>query len=217
MRSSRAQRAVVAVVLTTALSGGLAGCASEGSSGGAPTNLSATAPSATTPVTPEAEQGSHSCVDWVRFDSPRDAAADAGAVLRGTVVERAGTADMFGFDANVWTFEVEEVLERPEPGPGGAVAPPELVVAAPGERISVISTPETCVPGNEEYAGGDPLDPATGLGGESGTLIVLVQAGDGTGSEEHPDGADILHLITPWQGVVTPTADGGLPAEWPNQ
>jgi hypothetical protein len=222
MRSSRAQRAAVAVLLTTALSGGLAGCAGEGSSGGAAaTNLSATAPSAisssaTASATPEAEQGSSSCVDWVRFETPSDAAADARAVLRGTVVERAGTADMFGFDANVWTFEVEEVLERPAPGPDAPEASPELVVA-PGDRLSVISTPETCIMPHEEYAGGDPLDPATGLGGESGTLIVLVSAGDGTGADEHPDGADLLHLITPYQGVLTPTADGGLPAEWPNQ
>ena len=204
------------MLLTTALSVGLAGCAGEGSSGGAPTNLSAPAPSAPTPVTPEAEQGSEACVDWVRFETPSDAAADAGAVLRGTVVEQAGTAEMFGFDANVWTFDVEEVLERPDSGPDGREGVPELVVA-PGDRISVLSTPETCIMPDEEYAGGDPLDPATGLGGASGALIVLVHGGDGMGGEEHPDGADILHLITPWQGVITPTADGALPPRWPNQ
>ena len=210
MRSSRAQRAVVAALLTTVLSGWLAGCAGEG--------VGSTAPASTPPptATPEAEQGSSACVDWVRFATPSDAAADAGAVLRGTVVEQAGTADMFGFDANVWLFDVEEVLERPAPGPDGPEAPPELVVA-PGDRISVISTPETCMPGNEEYPGGDPLDPATGVGGASGTLILLVSGGDGSGGEEHPDGADVLHLITPYQGILTPTADGGLPERWPNQ
>jgi hypothetical protein len=29
------------------------------------------------------------------------------------------------------------------------------------------------------------------------------------------DGGGVLHLITPFQGVLTPAADGSLPAEWP--
>jgi hypothetical protein len=144
------------------------------------------------------------CVDWVSFRTPREAAADAGAVLLGTVVERAGTARLFGVDANRWVLDVERVLERPEPARQGAEPPPELRVSA-GDRISVVSTPETCTEGGA-YPDGDPLDPATGLGGDDGVVIVLL-----SGAHEAEDPS----LLTPYQGVVTPTVDGTLPRKWP--
>lgn len=68
-----------------------------------------------------------------------------------------------------------------------------------------MSTPETCT-GGGLYPGGDPLDPATGLGGEDGSVIVLLSDGEG-----------VLHLITPFQGVLTPARDGSLPAAWPEE
>lgn len=176
-----------AALAAAALSGWLTGCAAVGST-------------TTTATSGEA------CVDWVTFESPDDAAADAGVVLRGSVVEREGTAPLFGVEASRWLFDVEEVLERPEPR-GGVEPPPEVEVAV-GERVAVVSTPETCS-GGGLYPGGDPLDPATGLAAADGSVIVLLSDGDGQGGEGE------LHLITPFQGVLTPDEDGSLPAGWP--
>ncbi|MGI5191453.1 hypothetical protein ACQEVI_25165 [Promicromonospora sp. CA-289599] len=162
-----------------ALSGWLTDCAAVGT---------------TTPAT-----SGEACVDWVIFESPDEAAADAGAVLRGSVVEREGAAPPFSVEAHRWLFDVEEVLERPEP-PGGVEPSPEVEVA-PGERVAVVSTPETCREGGL-YPGGDPLDPATGLAAADGSVIVLLSEGDGQG------GGGELHLITPVQGVLTPDEDG---------
>jgi hypothetical protein len=178
----RVGRAVQAAAVAAALTGGLTGCAAVGS---------------TTSTTEAGE----TCADWVTFETPRDAAAAAGVVLRGTVAGQDDTAPMHGVDANRWLFDVEQVLERPEPD-GDAEPPPEVEVE-PGERVAVVSTPETCTAGGP-YPGGDPLDPATGLGDETGSVIVLLS-----------DGGGVLHLITPFQGVLTPAADGSLPAEWP--
>jgi hypothetical protein len=181
--------AAAVLAAAAALSGWLTGCAAVGST------------TTTTATSGEA------CADWVTFESPDEAAADAGVVLRGTVVEREGTARFFGVDAHRWLFDVEEVLERPEPR--GGVEPPPEVEVAPGERVTVVSTPETCS-GGGMYPGGDPLDPATGLGDADGSVIVLLSEGDGQGGEGE------LHLITPFQGVLTPDEDGSLPGEWPS-
>lgn len=182
VRAARVTAAVVAVALT----GGLTGCAAVGS---------------TTSATTSGE----ACADWVTFDTPLDAAAAAGAVLRGTVAERDGTARFLGVEANRWLFDVEEVLERPEPA-AGAEPSPEV---SPGERVAIVSTPETCT-ARGLYPGGDPLDPATGLADADGSVIVLLSGGgDGAGGEGD------LHLITPFQGVLTPDPDGSLPAGWP--
>ena len=191
--------------MTMALPGALAGCAAADPAGGAEEPASA--------AEPLSAPGA-ACVDWVSFETPGDAAADAGAVLRGTVVERDGTARLYGVEANRWLFDVEEVLERPEPAPGGAEAPPELTIL-PGERISVVSTPESCGGQDDVYAEGDPLDPATGLGGAGGAVIILLSGASGTEEGLAVEDGGGLHLITPFQGVVTPAGDGALPAEWP--
>ncbi len=147
------------------------------------------------------------CVDWIFFETPAEAASDAGAVLRVTVVEQDGTAQMYGVESNRWLVDVEEVLERPDPPAGRPQTQPELEVSA-GEQIAVVSTPETC--SEEAYPGGDPLDPASGLVGADGTVIILLSAASG---EESDVGG--FHLITPYQGVLTPAQDGALPSEWP--
>ncbi|MFC4626787.1 hypothetical protein ACFO6V_00990 [Promicromonospora alba] len=157
----------------------------------------------------------NACVDWVLFETPAEAASGAGVALRGTVVEQDGTAQMYGVDANRWLVTVEEVLERPDPPSGYPQAEPELEVS-PGEQIAVVSTPETC--SVRGYPGGDPLDPASGLGGEDGSVIILLSAalGDGLGDgSAEEDDVDDFHLITPYQGVLTPAKDGALPSEWP--
>lgn len=216
--------------LTGAMAVGLVGCADAGSAGGSPAPAEGTAGG----VAGEAPEGAAeetsgdlleglpgggvACVDWVRFVTPEEAAADAGAVLLGTVVERDGTARMFGVEAHRWLFEVDEVLERPDPGSSrvnpAAEPPPELEVS-PGEQISIVSTPETCGGADNPYPGGDPLDPATGAGTESstGSVIVLLSGSTDDGSTDEPVG---FHLITPYQGIVFPEADGSLPAEWPS-
>jgi hypothetical protein len=202
---------------------GLAGCASANPAG----NPGGSGDSSESPVTttdPMAEEPLGSpgvaCVDWIFFETPLEAAVDAGAVVRGTVVEQDGTGQVFGVDANRWLVDVEEVLDR-FPGAEKTVVQPGIAVS-PGDRIAVISTPETC--GGGLYPGGDPLDPATGLGGDDGSVIVLLSAADLSEEPEEiepgetpeaPSSTDDLHLITPYQGVLTPTADGGLPKEWP--
>lgn len=146
------------------------------------------------------------CVDWVVFETPAEAASDAGAVLRATVVEQDGTAQMYGVESNRWLVTVEEVLERPDPPSGRPQTQPELEVS-PGEQIAVVSTPETC--SGDAYPGADPLAPASGLSGADGSVIILLSAASGDG------GVDGFHLITPYQGVLTPAEDGALPSKWP--
>lgn len=217
--------------LTGAMAGGLVGCADAGPAGGSPAPAEGAAEGGSEEAPEGAVQetsddvleglpeGGVACVDWVRFLDPVEAASDAGAVLRGTVVERDGTARMFGVEAHRWLFEVEEVLERPAPGTSGvnpgAEPPPELEVS-PGERVSIVSTPETCGGADDPYPGGDPLDPATGggtgTGDSTGSVIVLLSGATDDGSTDEPVG---FHLITPYQGVVAPEADGSLPTEWP--
>jgi hypothetical protein len=194
------------------MAAGLAGCASANPSGN-PGGSGDPSGSPVTTTDPMAEEPLGSppgvaCVDWVFFETPREAAADAGAVLRGTVVEQDGTEQVFGVDSNRWVFDVEEVLERPDPPRGGFEPPPELEVSA-GERIAVVSTPETCS-GDNLYPEGDPLDPATGRGDADGTVIVLL-----SGADDVEEGSASPRLITPYQGVLTPTADGTLPRKWP--
>ena len=200
---------VLAISVLTAA--GLAGCASVQPAGGAePGGTGGSAgpsgdPSGE-PTEIPTDQPGVACVDWVSFATPAEGAADAGAVLRATVVEQDGTAWMYGVESQRWLVDVEEVLERPDRPADRPEAQPELEVAV-GERIVVVSTPETC--SGDAYPGGDPLDPASGLGAADGTVIVLLSAA----SEEDEVGG--YHLITPYQGVLTPARDGGLPAKWP--
>lgn len=196
------------MAMVAAAVGGLAGCASEQPAGGAePSGTAETADTSGLPTEdPTQDPPAVACVDWVSFATPVEAASDAGAVLRATVVEQDGTAWMYGVESQRWLVDVEEVLERPDPPSGRPQTQPELDVSA-GEQIVVVSTPETC--SEEAYPGGDPLDPDSGLAGEDGTMIVFLSAA----SEE--DEVDGYHLITPYQGVITPAPDGGLSPEWP--
>jgi hypothetical protein len=214
--------AVVSASVAAVTAGGLAGCAAAQPAGGAkPSGTGETVDSAEDPSQDPASDpvGASACVDWVFFDTPAEAASDAGAVLRGTVVERDGTAQMYGVESNRWLVTVEEVFERPDPPSGRTQTQPELDVE-PGERIAVVSTPETC--SGEAYIGGDPLDPASGLGGADGSVIIFLSAalgdgfgdGLGDGSADQDDVGD-FHLITPHQGVLTPAKDGALPSKWP--
>ncbi|MFD6139127.1 hypothetical protein [Promicromonospora sp. NPDC060271] len=216
---SALRTAVVGASVAAVTAGGLAGCATEQQAGGAgPSGTEETADPSQDPSQDPASDplgGSSACVDWVLFETPAEAASDAGAVLRGTVVEQDGTARMYGVESNRWLVTVEEVLERPDPPSGRAQTQPELEVSA-GEQIAVVSTPETC--GEAAYSGGDPLDPASGLGGADGSVIILLSAalGDGMGDgSADEDDVDDFHLITPYQGVLTPAEDGGLPSKWP--
>src|SRR5690606_5159479 len=108
--------------------------------------------------------------------------------------------------------------EEPDAGPAAAHTAVVPAVVGPievraGDTVAVVSTPETCTPGGA-YPDGDPLDPATGLAAPDGTVIVLLS----TASDEPDvvDGGGVLHLVTPYQGVVAPDEDGALPATWPS-
>jgi hypothetical protein len=211
--------------MTTALAGVLAGgstgCAAAGLPGGA-SGATGGADGETTGASDETtsdpaeeellgesldQMAGAACVDWMRFVDPAEAASAAGAVLVGTVVERDGTADLYGVEAHRWLFDVEQVLERPDSEIPGWEPPEELAIA-PGERISVVSTPETCGGRDSAYPAGDPLDPAT----DPGPVIVLLSGSTEDGSTDSEVG---FQLITPFQGVVPPEDDGTLPAEWP--
>jgi hypothetical protein len=100
------------------------------------------------------EPRSYSCVDWVWFDTPADAAADAEGVVIGDVVNTAGTVDSYGERANVWNVEVSEWIAGEGPS-----------------TIQVLSLPRTCEEGSP-YPDGDPLD----TGDE---VMIFVRAGDG--------------------------------------
>ncbi|GAB2470092.1 hypothetical protein [Xylanimonas ulmi] len=130
------------------------------------------------------------CVDWVTFDTPA-AAAQGHLVVRGDVVGPAGSTTAFGVRAQRWELDVQAVLA----GDG----------AEPGERITVTSTPVTCDGSGERYPGGDPLD-------TDQTVVVILQRSPADASVGEPGG---LRTVTPFDGVVPPAADGGLPDAWP--
>jgi hypothetical protein len=128
---------------------------------------------------------SQSCVEWVWFDSPADAMADAGLVVRATgPAASTGTAELFGTTANAHSVEVAEVLKGNDD--------------ATGQPLKVVSTPVTCT-GGSVYPEGDPLD-APGL------LILFL--------DWDPD-AQAWRTITPDQGVVPAADDGTVPDSWP--
>ncbi|MFE7508929.1 hypothetical protein [Promicromonospora sp. NPDC057488] len=224
MRNTRARRAATVVVTTalaTVLAGGLTGCAAAGLPGGAANETAGetAGEQAGDPTEEELleesldQMAGAACVDWVRFADPAEAASAAGAVLLGTVVERDGTAELYGVEAHRWLFDVEQVLERPDSEIPGWEPPEELKVS-PGERISVVSTPETCGGRDSAYPAGDPLDPDPGSAADEGAgrVIVLLSGSTEDGSTDSEVG---FQLITPFQGVVPPEGDGTLPAEWP--
>jgi hypothetical protein len=114
----RSRRLGIAAIVILAVPVGLAGCV------------------AVAPVR------SQTCVSWVWFDTPADAAADADATVAGRVIERTGTANIFGVDASVWSIDVEEWIT----GDGPATT-------------EVVSTPVTCTAGGA-HPDGDPLEAA---------------------------------------------------------
>lgn len=127
--------------------------------------------------------GAETCVSWVLHATPAEAAQDNLAV-RGRVVGRAGTERIWGVEAALWELEVDAVLV------GAGVEP--------GERVLVLSTPETCLGHGEVYPSGDPLD-------VDGAVVVIL----------HDDGEHGPRTVTPFDGVVPPGPDGGLPGDWP--
>lgn len=70
---------------------------------------------------------SESCIDWVFFETPADAADEADAVVRGSIVEQAGTRTYLDMPAPTWTVAVDEWIE----GTGD-------------DEITVISLPRSC-------------------------------------------------------------------------
>jgi hypothetical protein len=86
--------------------------------------------------------GPIACVDWARFDTPQDQYDNAGMVLIGKSVSRAGETTIYGNKATTHAVEIEQVLKG-EPGTG---------------NLRIASMPPTCTQG-EPYPDGDPLDP----------------------------------------------------------
>lgn len=127
-----------------------------------------------------------SCFDWVLFDTPEDAADAATVVVRATTVESSGTVPLWGVQANVWRLDVEEVLAG---SMRGAVA---------GEEFEIVSTPFTCG-SSGAYPDGDRLD--TGR-----PVVVLI---------EEDTMFDVVRTLSPYDGVVPASPDGGLPVAWP--
>lgn len=80
---------------------------------------------------------SHTCVDWVFFDSPGDAVEAADAVVAGTIVDQSDSTQMFGEGAPIWTIEVAEWIT----GEGD-------------DELQVVSTPATC----EATTPADPME-----------------------------------------------------------
>ncbi len=126
----------------------------------------------------------HDCVSWVEFATPADAAAEADLVVVADGAEASGTARAFGAGATVHTLTVRSVLA------GDAVAA--------GDDLQVVSTPVTCTGDAVLYPDGDPLHTA-------GTVVVLLDDDAAVGG---------WRTITPTQGVVPASPDGGLPAGW---
>ncbi|NUU32430.1 hypothetical protein [Arthrobacter sp. C9C5] len=79
------------------------------------------------------------CVDWVRFETMQQRVEHASAVLVGKPVKGDGEVRSYGYQANVHTVEVEQVLK------GGIGADP----------VRIASMPVTC---GKSYPDGDPLD-----------------------------------------------------------
>ncbi|WP_353807806.1 hypothetical protein [Agromyces sp. SYSU T00194] len=82
------------------------------------------------------------CVSWVDFGTPEQAAGDADVVVLATVAGRDGTERLFGISASAWTVEVDELVKGPDTG---------------DDVRRVVSTPVTCT-GGDAYPDGDPLD-----------------------------------------------------------
>lgn len=125
------------------------------------------------------------CADWVWYQSPADAMADAAVVVRTKgPTASVGTTDMFGVTVNVHSVQVTDVLKGTE--------------VRTGQDVEVISTPVTCTDGGV-YPDGDPLD-------ASGALIMFLY----WDADTHA-----WRTVTPTQGVVAATGAGQVPLTWP--
>lgn len=87
-------------------------------------------------------QRAETCVDWVHFEDSAALAEAADLVVRAKTLERDGTVELYGADAETWQLEVD-VVEKgdAEPGP-----------------LRVAITPATC------DGGGGPDTPAVETG-----------------------------------------------------
>ena len=81
------------------------------------------------------------CVDWVRFEDPRDQFDKAELVAVGKALRQDGETSIYSYAARTHLIEIETVLKG-EPGQG---------------PIQISSMPQTCT-GGESYPDGDPLD-----------------------------------------------------------
>lgn len=134
------------------------------------------------------EPRAEACVSWVSYETPADAMADAALVVRTEgPMTAVGTTELFGANASVHVVPVPDLLK----GTGTGVSA--------GQDLEVVSTPVTCT-GGGVYPEGDPLD-------ASGTQILFLHW------DEAVPG---WRTITPLQGVVSATRDGGVPPEWPD-
>jgi len=92
---------------------------------------------------------SHTCVDWVWFDSPGDAAEGADAVVAGHIVGQNGTTQLYGEQAPIWTVDVDEWIT----GDGD-------------DELEVVSTPATC-------EATTPPDPVEALRDDARVIVFL--------------------------------------------
>ncbi|MEJ1922283.1 hypothetical protein [Microbacterium sp. KHB019] len=96
---------------------------------------------------------SSSCIDWVYFESPADAAADAEAVVLGSITGQSGSTSYEGMTANVWTVEVDQWLK----GEGD-------------DTVDVVSLPRSC---------GDADDSMKAFSPEDQVVVFLRSTDDG--------------------------------------
>jgi hypothetical protein len=142
MKRIRLWRCLIPSLLLTML---LTSCGDKVTGGPGPTeptvNATGSIPGSTTSPVPSS--GPFACVDWVRFETPQDQYDNAGLVLIGKSISRAGETSIYGHKATTHLVEVEQVLKG-NPGEGD---------------LRITSTPPTCTVG-EPYPDGDPLDTA---------------------------------------------------------
>jgi hypothetical protein len=88
----------------------------------------------------------YSCASWVDYPDEQSRIEDSDLVVDVVVTGRDGTEPMFGAQANAWSAEVRSVVSADKDA-----------AVRDGDRIRLVSTPDTCASGGM-YASGDPLD-----------------------------------------------------------
>jgi hypothetical protein len=88
----------------------------------------------------------YSCASWVDYEDEQSRIDDSDLVVDVVVTGRDGTEPMFGAQADAWSAEVRSVVSTDSDDP-----------VRDGDRIRIVSTPDTCASGGM-YASGDPLD-----------------------------------------------------------